>query len=88
MEETIILTKVLKGATSKYYALLAHSDSSAYDSLKSLWEQDLGVSFNPAVWTKICEGIFPKSTSISLREQNLIFFHRIYFTPVRFHKML
>lgn len=76
-----------KGLISKCYALLAYSDSSVYDSLKPLWERDLGVLFNSDDWTKICDGIFPKCTSISIHEQNFKFFHRIYFTPVRLHKM-
>jgi len=87
LKETIMSVNSFKGLISRLYTLLAYSDSSVYDSLKPLWERDLGVQFGPDNWTRICDGIFPKCTSISIHEQNFKFFHRIYFTPVRLHKM-
>lgn len=50
------------------------STLTSYNSLKLLCEWDLRVSLRPADWTKICNGIFPKCTSISLHEQNSDFF--------------
>lgn len=45
----MISAKSFKGIISKFYALLVYSDSSVYDSLKPLWERDLGVSFSSEV---------------------------------------
>lgn len=87
LEDAMISGRFCKGMITKFYDLLQYSVSSAYGPLKPLWERDLGASFNQTEWTKICNGIFPKCTSISIHEQNFKFFHRIYFTPVRLQKM-
>lgn len=49
IQEYMISAKSFKGIISKFYALLVYSDSSVYDSLKPLWERDLGVSFSSEV---------------------------------------
>ena len=87
LESAMLSAKSFKGLISKIHSLLLYSVSSAYDSLKPLWERDLEVTFSSADWTKICNGIFPKCISTSIHEQNFKFFHRTYFTPVRLQKM-
>lgn len=58
LENTIVLAKSPKEPISKIHTLLLYSDSSGYDSLKSLGERDLEVTFNPVDWDKICSGVF------------------------------
>ena len=87
LDNTIVLAKSPKGLISKIYTSLLYSDSSGCDSLKLLWERDLEVTFAPVDWDKICSGIFPKCTSISIHEQNFKCFHRTYYTPVRLQNM-
>lgn len=70
LENIIVSAKFPKGLISEIHAVLLHSDSSAYDALKRVWEHDLGVTFSSTDWTKIRDGIFPKCTSISIHEQN------------------
>lgn len=73
LENIIVQRKSPKGLISKIYISLLYSDSSDHDSLKLLWERDLEVTFTPVDWDKICSGIFPKCTSISIHEQNFNF---------------
>lgn len=87
LENIILLPKSPKGLISKIYTSLIYSDSSGYDSLKLLWESNLEVTFNPVDWDKICSGVFPKCTSISIHEQNFTFFHQTYYTPVRLQRL-
>ena len=82
-ENTIILAKSPKKLMF-HYSILKFS---GYDFLKPLWERDLEVTFNPIDWDKICSGVFPKCTSISIHEQNFKFFFRTYYTPVRLQRM-
>lgn len=81
LENIIVQRKSPKGLISKIYISLLYSDSSDHDSLKLLWERDLEVTFTPVDWDKICSGIFPKCTSISIHEQNFKFFRSTYYTP-------
>lgn len=87
LKNTIVQTKSPKGLISKIYISLLYSDSLGFDSLKLLWECDLEVTFTPVDWVKICSGIFPKCTSVSIHEQNFKFFRRTYYSPVRLQKM-
>lgn len=46
LKSVVVSSKSLKGIISKFYTLLLQSDSSAFGSLRLLWERDLGVTFS------------------------------------------
>lgn len=52
-----------------------------------MWKRDLGMTFTPVDLDKICSGIFPKCTSISIHKQKFKFFQRTYYTPIRLQRM-
>lgn len=51
-----------------------YSDSSVYDSLKPLWERDLGVSFNSADRTRIYNSVFQNVLQFLYMNKISIFF--------------
>ena len=72
LEDVMISAKSFQGIISKFYDLQLFSDNSAYDPLKLLWERDLGVAFSSADWTKICNGVFPKCTPVSIKKGQIL----------------
>lgn len=81
LEDVIASAKSLKRIILKTYLKLWHSNSSACDSLKPLWDCDLGGTLRD--WTSICNEIYPICTSVSINEHKFNFF---YFTPVASEK--
>ncbi len=67
--------------------MLSNVGPSTFDSLRVIWEKDLGSSFSNEEWLSVCSNIFPKSASISVCEQNYKFIHWTYLTPVRLHRI-
>lgn len=69
LEDVMIPAKSFQGIILKFFDLQLYPDTSAYEPLKLLWERDLGVTISSADWTKICNGVFPKCTSVSIHGQ-------------------
>lgn len=82
LEDVKASAKSLKRIILKTYLKLWHSNSSAYGSLKPLWDCDLGGTLRD--WTSICNEIYPICTSVSINEHKFNFF--FYFTPVASEK--
>lgn len=87
IEKLLLSSCTLKKKISELYTLLSNIGLSTFDSLRVIWEKDLGSIFSDEEWLSVCSNIYPKSTSISVHEQNYKCIHRIYLTPVRLHRI-
>ncbi len=87
IEKLLFSSFTLKKKISELYTMLFNVGASSFDSLRVIWEKGIGSSFSDEEWLSVCSNIFPKSASISVHEQNYKFFHRIYLTPVRLHRI-
>lgn len=87
VEKQLLSSITLKKKISELYSLLSNVGPSTFDSLRMIWENDLGSNFSDVEWLSVCTCVFPKGVSITAQEQNYKFIHRTYLTPVRLHKI-
>jgi len=70
VEKQLLSSFTLKKKISELYALLSNVGLSTFDSLRVIWEKDLGSNFSDEEWLSVCTCVFPKGVSISAHKQN------------------
>ena len=86
---TTIITST-KGLTSSIYRILSSNipiHDTTISKLKQKWETDLGCTYDDPDWHNLLERSQMVLVSTKHRLMQFNIFHRVYYTPLRLHKM-
>lgn len=85
--EQIVTNNFSKGIISVIYDALSDTCTSSLDSLKNVWEKDLGHEIDNDDWIALINNLYFKCNSLGVHELNYKFINRIYLTPLRLKKI-
>uniref|UniRef100_A0A3B3HW57 Reverse transcriptase domain-containing protein n=1 Tax=Oryzias latipes TaxID=8090 RepID=A0A3B3HW57_ORYLA len=87
MDSLLLPSSSLKGSISLIYNQISAIRSKTLDTIKALWEDDLGETFSDSVWSQILMRVHKSSICARHGLMQCKLVHRVYFTKFRLSKI-